>query len=293
MLTDLRIIHYKKRLAGLAAAVATGLALAVMPAASALSIGGPSDCDDNAIIRCGSHSTAALQQAYNSSGYIQKVYAHFGVSGSDMSNLGNTNVAGRVTRDGQVFVNSQSRAVATNAVTGGRQNMPGSTAVNVQGAVFYQRPPSASFQQESLPAFVAMKNGRFQFAVIASCGNAVRATPTQQPKTAVSPARAVSRAQPKPQKTAPAPTQTQSQQQSQSVSVNNSNTQNVQPTAPAPQTAAATETAAAPAAPQPVAQEIPGKLVNTGPAETAGLFLASTALGTLAYRRFVLRKLLE
>jgi hypothetical protein len=136
-----------------------------------------------------------------------------------------------------------------------------------------------SFQQASLPAFVAMKNGSFQFAVIASCGNAVRATPAQAPAVGVSRAQAVSRPQ-------PAPRQQQQQQQSQQVSVNNSSSQTVQTTAQQPQpatTTAATHT-------QPVAEQ-PGKLVNTGPVGTAGAFLIATALGAVGYRHFILRRL--
>lgn len=279
-------IKYKKRLVVAVIALMMCLGLVISPTVSAISIGGPSDCDNNAIINCGAHSTAALKQAYNSSAYVQKVFAYFGISGADMANLASTDVAGRVTKDGKVFVDGQSQAVATNAVTGGRQNIAGSNAVNFQGAVFYARPPSVSFQQASLPAFVSMKNGSFQFAVIASCGNAVRATPTQQPKAAVAPARVVSRQQPqpKPQPQAPTQSQQQQQQQSQQVNINNSNTQTAQTASP-PQPVPETVAVAAPA------QEVPGKLVNTGPGSTAGLFVASTAIGTLFYRRFILRRL--
>jgi hypothetical protein len=260
--------------------------LLTAPMASALTIGGPSDCDSNAIINCGAHSTSALMGAYQSSAYVQKVYAYFGISASDMANLPATNVAGRVTRDGKVFVDGQSQAVATNAVTGGRQNMPGSTQVNFQGVTFFKRPPSVSFQQQSLPAFVAMKNGQFQFAVIASCGNAVRAQAVKQPPVAVGQAQAVSKPQPKPQPAKPAPTQTQSQTQSQSqtVNVNNSNTTTVQNTTTQPQPAA-------PASPeQPAAQAVetqPSKLVNTGPASIVGIFVVASLAGAYGFRRFL------
>lgn len=268
--------EYRKRFALIVTGAVLGLGLALAPAAGAITIGGPSDCDNNAVISCGAHSTSALMQAYHSSTYVQKVYAYFGISAADMASLNNTNVAGSVTKDGKVFVDGQSRAVATSGVTGGRQNMPGSTQVNFQGITFFKRPPSVSFQQSSLPAFVSMKNGQFQFAIIASCGNAVRAVPTARPTpTAVAPAKPVSK--PKPQ-AKPAPSQVQSQQQQQQVNVNQS--QNV--TVPSSTT---TTTPSAPSA------QTSSNLPNTGPAGTIGVFLASTLLGTWGYRRFMLHRL--
>jgi hypothetical protein len=275
----------------------TGFVLAVSlvasPAASALSIGGPSDCDDNAIIRCGTHSTGELMNAYRSSAYVQKVYASFGISNADIGDLQATNVAGKVTRDGRVFVEGQSQAVANNAITGGRQNMPGSTQVNTQGVTFFKRPPSASFQQAALPAFVAMKNGQFQFAIIASCGNAVRANAISPGKAAVGQAQAVSKPTAKPvAKAAPAPTQTQSQSQSQEVNVNNININEqstVQTTKvqkqPQPTPATPTEQ---PAAQQSATQ--PTSLVNTGPAGLVATFIAASAVGVFAFRQFLLHK---
>ena len=285
------ISHIRKRFIGtFAPGLLLSLSLVLSPAAGAISIGGPSDCDNNAIIRCGSHSTAALINAYSSDGYVQKVYAAFGVSRADMMALPGNDVAGVVNSNGTVQVNG--KTVATGAVTGGRQNIAGSTKVNSGGITFYKRPPSVSFQQSSLPAFVSMKNGTFQFAVIASCGNAVSAKPTAPPqKAAVAPAKPVSKPQhQQPQKpTKPAPTQVQSQKQSQSqsVEVNNTNTQTVQP---APQTTTETTTSTAPAETQ--TSQASSTLPNTGPAGVVGVFLAATGLGTLAYRRFILHRLI-
>lgn len=270
------------------------LSIIMAPAASAINIGGPSDCDNNAIIRCGAHSTSALVNAYNSSAYVRGVYAEFGITNADMANIHATNVAGRVTKSGEVFVDGRSQPVATSAVTGGRQNMPGSTKVNHQGAIFYKRPPSVSFQQASLPAFVSMNNGRFQFAVIASCGNAVAARPTAPTQQqAVAPARPVSK--PKNQQPAPPPA---APTQSQEVNVNNTNVNqntqtqiNKQAAAPPEQTAPVpAETPAAPA-PQPATETSAAVLPNTGPTGLIGTFLAAVGLGTLGYRRLLLRRL--
>lgn len=278
------------------ASLVIGFGLVVAPAANALSIGGPSDCDNNAMVNCGVHSSAAVMTAYQGSAYVRGVYAYFGINNGDIASLQASNVSGRVTKDGNVFVDGQSKAVATNALTAGRQNMPGSNQVNSQGAVFFVRPPSVSFQQDSLPAFVAMQNGQFQFAVIASCGNPVKATPVAQPKTGLGNAQAVSKpqapqAKPAPPKPVPTPVvpmqaqpQSQSQSQSQSVNVNNSNTTNIE-----------NNTTTTPAQPTPVVQTQPAaqptSLVNTGSAGIVGVFLASSAAGAFAFRRFLTHRL--
>src|SRR5262249_54881878 len=68
------------------------LTFLLSPVAGALTIGGPSDCDNNAIIKCGVHSTAALQKAYRSDPYVQKVFTNFGISNADIADLQTTNV---------------------------------------------------------------------------------------------------------------------------------------------------------------------------------------------------------
>ena len=307
-------------LASLVALVGTimlSFSLIAAPVASAVSIGGPSDCDRNAIVHCGVHSTAEAVNAYNARAYVRGVYAEFGITQADMAALPSTAVVGRVTKSGNVFVDGKSKAVATNAMTGGQQYMPGSTRVDHQGAVFYKRTPSVSFQQNSLPAFVVMKNGQFQFAIIASCGNAVSAKPTAQPKPvhAIAPAKPVSKPkpqkpQPKPAPVAPAPTVSQSQ--SQEVNVNNNNTNNNtnvnnQITEQKVVTPAVKTTPAPAPAPQPQPQPQPQPsatttvqpstentattLPNTGPTGEIGVFLIAVGLGTLGYRRLLLSRI--
>lgn len=93
--------------------------------------------------------------------------------------------------------------VATGALTGGRQDISGSTREDVGGTVFFVRPPSVSFASSPLSAFVVMVNGQFKFAIIASCGNAVKATPVAPaPKPAPKPAPTPA---PKPTPTPPPP----------------------------------------------------------------------------------------
>jgi uncharacterized repeat protein (TIGR01451 family) len=148
----------------------TSMVLGIAPKGQTLA----RDCDANAVMYCGAGSTEELKSKYraNQSGNTQAIFAHFGI-GSEAALNGM--VVGSVTANNNVYVGG--RHVATNAVTAGRQNMPGSTPI--LGGAAYQRPPSVSFRSGSLPAFVKLDgNGRFMYAVIMSCGNPVRAVPT-------------------------------------------------------------------------------------------------------------------
>jgi len=109
---------------------------------------------------------------------------------SDIQNLPTNAVAGTVTKSGDVMIGS--KLVANGALTAGRTDMPGSTKVVTQGITLYKRPPSVSFQQASLDAYVVMSNNQFKFAILASCGNPVSAKPVVPPPAP----------QPKPQATA-------------------------------------------------------------------------------------------
>lgn len=208
-----------------------------------------------------------------------------------MNNLSSTAVEGVVTNNNNVWIHRSSGMcpdvdtstlssrnqqavkdnpnlclVATNAMTAGRQNMPGSTQMTSDDTVFFKRPPSVSFQSSSLPAFVVMNNGRFDFAIIASCGNPVNATPVTvrvKPKVKAS----TTTVQPTTAPPAPTQSQTQTQSQSQSVTIN-------QPAAPASQAAPA------PAAAQPTpAQTLP----NTGSGSILGVGSLSAVLGTIGH----------
>lgn len=156
------------------------------PAAGALSLSGTRDCDANAVIYCGAMTTAELRQKFSQSEDVRRIYSHFGIRESHINSMESNVVAGQVTNSNTVIVNGQ--VVATDALTLGRQNMPGSTAISYRNGTFYKRPPSASFASSSLPAFVVMNNGKFAYAVIASCGNPVLAKPVarkQAPKASV------------------------------------------------------------------------------------------------------------
>ena len=154
--------------------------------ANAISMESPRDCDANAVINCGALSTAELQRKYNSQADVRVIFSDFGISATDMQQIDSTAVQGKVTKGGRVVVNGET--VARNVTTAGRQWVGSeSQLVRSSGDVaYYKRPPSASFESSSLKAFVVMKNGQFDFAIIASCGNPVTATPVrpaaQQPE---------------------------------------------------------------------------------------------------------------
>lgn len=258
---------------------------------SALSISASRDCDDNAVIKCGALTINELKQKYQSTHGAPTMFNHMGISSEAVQSLNNTNtVEGKVTRAGRVVVGE--KTVATGAKTVGRQNISGSTAVTRNGITFYERTPEISFQAGSLKAFVVSdKDGKFLFAVIASCGNPVKATPVAPPKppapekpTPTPPPSPTPPPTPEPPKTPEAPTPppvappepatVQKQQQQQSavsnsesnatatVTVNNNQTP---PPPPAPQQTVVEKPVYQPTpATQSVASEATKELPKTG-----------------------------
>jgi len=257
--------------------------LIVFPAHGlALSLDSSQDCDANAVINCGLLDSSDAASAYQRTG-VADIYSNFGITSADMDDLSGTGVAGVVTNNNNVWIHRGSGLcpdldtatlsahnqkavrenpnlclVATDAVTAGRQFMPGSTKYSTSGTVFYTRPPSVSFQSSSLPAFVVMKDGRFSYAIVASCGNPVKATPvTVKPKVKASSTTRPSAPQP------PATTQNQTQSQTQTVNISQPPAVTQNTTAPAPATASS--------------------LPNTGSGEILGLGGISAVLGTIGH----------
>jgi len=177
----------KSRLSTVIKKKSTLVAIAVVLAASVTGLAVKSvqaerpDCDSNAILYCGAYDLGTLYNKYNNDSGAQATYAAspFGISRSEFFSLSNGYKIGSVTRNNTVVVDG--KVVATNAITAGNHNIGGST--KIQGAPGYYRAPSVSFKQYSLSAFVKFDaQGRFQFAVIRSCGNPVVGTPTQPAK---------------------------------------------------------------------------------------------------------------
>jgi uncharacterized repeat protein (TIGR01451 family) len=149
--------------------VATAQADVTFPASTA-------DCDANAVVRCGVTSTAAIKSHFASDASVQHIYAGFGIDSSDINAIGTTAVAGYVTDGNLVYINGNTNPIATAAVTAGRENIGTGTKVVIDGTTFYKRAPSESFKSKSIPAFVVMKDGVFQYAIISTCANPVNAT---------------------------------------------------------------------------------------------------------------------
>lgn len=150
----------------------------------ALSLNSVRDCDSNAVIRCGALSTKELKKAYERWPSVGHIYnGYFGISTSDIKNIDKYVVAGRVYKNGEVRIGKKlDKVVATNAVTAGRENVRGSKAHIYKGTKFYTRPPKTSFRVNSIAAYVVMKNGKYDFAILAACGNPVKATAKSVPK---------------------------------------------------------------------------------------------------------------
>lgn len=143
----------------------------------ALTISSVRDCDSNAVIRCGALTSAELKKAYGRWASVGHIYSYFGISSSDISGIDKYVVAGRVYKNGEVRVGSKlDKLVATNAVTAGREYIKGSKTAYSKGTKFYTRAPKVSFRVNSIAAFVVIKNGKFDFAILAACGNPVKAT---------------------------------------------------------------------------------------------------------------------
>lgn len=158
--------------------------------ASDVSSCNPDSDPTNSVIYCGVSSVAQLQNYYNngdvsasgdnsdSGASIRNIYQAdpFDISSADINNMTSETQSGYVTKSGDVYLNDGT-LVATNALTAGRDDISGSTAVTNNGTIFYERPPSVSFLEDQLSALVVMENGVFKFAVLTSCGNPVHATP--------------------------------------------------------------------------------------------------------------------
>jgi hypothetical protein len=273
-----------------------------IPSTQALVISSTRDCDSNAVLNCGALSVSELQGKYNSSSSARVIYAHYGITAADIGAMTRTAVAGEVTSGGAVIVNG--RTVATGAITQGRQNIAGSRQVTSGGVTFFERPPRVSFVSSPLPAFVAMhSNGVFAFAIIASCGNAVIATPVARPvvKPAPRPTPAPTPTPtPAPRPTPAAPTQQQQQQQQQSQTVIVASPTPTPVPAPAPQVQQQAQQQQTPTQqqqqqqpqPAPAPAPTPVQIPNTGPGNALGLgALVSFASGGAHY--FVKRKRLS
>jgi LPXTG-motif cell wall-anchored protein len=239
----------------------------------------------NALMPNGCSSPAdCSNKVHNGDATIRNLFQAYHITAISI----NQAAPGVVTKSGLVIVNN--KTVATHARSFGRTDLPGSTFIH--GA--WRRPTSVSFATSQLPAFVHMTNGRFDYAVIESCGNLVVATPVALPPTLTPPKTAPSvpapvvnvvqiQSQTQSQVQTPAPTpvpavqtQTQGQVQAQLQARPQVQAQaqtQTQPPAPT----------AAPAPSQPVAATTP--LPQTGASATALAGLSTLLVVAAYYRR--------
>jgi hypothetical protein len=164
------------KIISLAISLVAVAALAIAPQVSAAEV---RDCDTNAIIHCGALTQTELKNDYsqNTTGDLTAVFNHYGISADDIN--GELQM-GRVTKQGNVEVNG--KVIATNSHSLGRSAINGSKAVTISGKTYYETPDTMSLRSDAVDAFVIMKDGKFQAAIMTACGNPVKATPVVQPK---------------------------------------------------------------------------------------------------------------
>lgn len=192
-LSNLKPMTRKIAVLGVIGAALIGTALFTSVNAQNVSFNSGTDCDNNAVITGGALSVNSLVNKYDvgstcstfssDTKSIHDVYNYFGISSAEvhsMPSAATTVSAGTVDKAGNVY-DANGVVVATNAVTAGMENIAGSTAVTSNGTTFYTREPSVSFRSNTLDAFVVLVNGKFSYAIIAACGNPVKATPKVQP----------------------------------------------------------------------------------------------------------------
>lgn len=214
----------------------------------------------NSILSGGAMSVTELQQDYNADTKAQNVYSYYGIGRADIQDMKVNAVAGTAHKNGEVRVNG--KVVATNATSAGYNSGAGRTKVVHNGVTFYDSPSQNVFVGDTIDAYVVLnENGQFKFAVLASCGNPMKATnvvpapkPVEQPKPA-----------PVPTPTPPAPTPV--------------------PTPPAEVTPTVIVQPVASVTPAP-----PEKLPETGAGSVAALFGGVSVLAGAAHALFMRRK---
>jgi len=165
----------------------TGLLVAVMSFASIMTLTGGqatatgTDCDDNAMIKCGYSTPADLiakikkNDSGNGHSDLQAMYAGFGLTSADYTNFANHAVAGTIFRDGRIVVGGVT--VANDAKSFGRiASFHGSNPLTktIGGTTYYGNTVDKTFASgtNSLPMFALLDaQGNLQIAVINSCGN--------------------------------------------------------------------------------------------------------------------------
>lgn len=144
------------------------------------------DCDENAIVYCGTGSASTLidKVKANNDGHghhdLQPIYAHYGLVPADYSRYVSTARPGTAYKDGRIVVDGQIVATGTKSI--GRLASfqgPGYFTTAISGAgTYYGNINSRAFGSDSLPVMVMFNSkGAMEFAVLTNCGNPIYGTP--------------------------------------------------------------------------------------------------------------------
>lgn len=145
----------------------------------------PRACGTNSIVTCGALTQSELIQKYtaNTPGDLDNIYSHYGLQLSDFEGTTSQMKIGKVYKDG-ARVEVDGVTVATNSYSVGRNNLPYSHPVVIDGKTYYERDDTYNYSYDYYDAFVFFRGGVFYRAVIMTCGNPVVATPVTQPSAA-------------------------------------------------------------------------------------------------------------
>lgn len=149
-----------------------------------------SDCDSNAVIYCGTSSTAkfieVLRANKDGKGHrdLQTIYKYFNLDPSEYDHFAQTARSGKVYRDGKVIVDGQ--VVAERAMSYGRSQAvhsgTGLVTRQISGTTLYGNYTARTYAAgtDSIPAMVSFdENGMAETIVLTSCGNPVSARITK------------------------------------------------------------------------------------------------------------------
>lgn len=143
------------------------LTLGVVYQTAAKALDSTRDCDQYAIIRCG---TMSVEEAHNKYDQGSVVFQSFGIS---KASINGEFKDGIVHRNGDVTVGG--KVVATGAITAIRNLSGGSPIANTNAA----RYPTSRMSDDQTALVKLDENGKFLFAIMKPCGNPVSAQPKQ------------------------------------------------------------------------------------------------------------------
>lgn len=159
------------------------------------------DNSDNSIVRGGTLSAQEFvdKARANSPNDLQAIFSAYGLTPDEYDRFLRDAKMGVASKDGTITVDG--RVVARNAYSLGRDAKSYSTPKTINGVQYHESRAQDVFVPRTMQVLVLMDaQGRMEFAVLAPCGNPVRATVVQPQAPAPAPAPA-----PTPTPVAPKP----------------------------------------------------------------------------------------